>query len=157
MPRTREGLTPKQRKFAKGYVKTGNATKAAKDAGYSPRTAYSIGSENLTKPEIVSFIDELAAEAETVKGLRIEDIAAMTLREARTADHAGARVRAQELLLKWKGAFVDRIEDVTRRENDVNALLSSIAKISPDAAQMLARDLGIAVQDDQAIDEVTEH
>ena len=140
-------LTPKQRKFAKGYVKTGNATKAAKDAGYSPKTAYSIGSENLSKPEIAQFIEELAADAETVKGLRIEDIAAMTLREAKSADHAGARVRAQELLLKWKGAFVERIEDITKRENDAIALISSLAKISPDAAAALRRDLGLPAPD----------
>lgn len=145
--RSRTNLTPKQRRFAKVYVKTGNATKSAKDAGYSAHTAYSIGHENLSKPEIAQFIEELAADAETVKGLRIEDIAAMTLREAKGADHAGARVRAQELLLKWKGAFVERIEDITKREGDANSLISALAKISPDAATALRRDLGIATPD----------
>jgi hypothetical protein len=139
-------LTPKQRKFAKRYVKTGNATKAAKDAGYSPRTAYSIGSENLTKPEIKAYMDSLAAEAEIVEGLTIPQIAAMTLNEAKNADHAGARVRAQELLLKWKGAFIDKIEDVTRRENDATALIARITALDPAAGAALERALGLDEQ-----------
>lgn len=52
-----EGLTYKQKMFVLEYVKTGNATHSAKKAGYSPDSAYSIGSENLTKPEIKAAID----------------------------------------------------------------------------------------------------
>lgn len=50
------GLTVKQRKFIDFYLESGNATEAAKRAGYSDKTAYSIGSENLTKPEIREVI-----------------------------------------------------------------------------------------------------
>lgn len=49
-------LTPKQAAFAQRYLATLNATQAAKDAGYSPRTARSIGAENLTKPHIQAAI-----------------------------------------------------------------------------------------------------
>lgn len=147
MAQTRDGLTPKQKRFAKQYVKTGNGAEAARRAGYPERSAKEIASENLTKPDIQQFVADLASDAEAVKALRIEDIAAMTLKEARTADHAGARVRAQELLLKWKGAFVERIEDITKREGDANSLISALAKISPDAANALRRDLGIASPD----------
>lgn len=146
MGKPRNGLTPKQRKFAKEFVKTGNGTEAARRAGYSKHTANEIASENLAKPSIQEFVASLAADAETVKALRVEDIAAMTLNEAQHADHAGARVRAQELLLKWKGAFIERIEDVTKRQEDAIGLISQLAKISPDAARMLARDLGLADQ-----------
>lgn len=58
------GLTPKQKAFAEEYVKCGNETEAAKKAGYSPKTAYSIGSENLKKPEIIAYIKELSAPGE---------------------------------------------------------------------------------------------
>lgn len=44
-------LTRKQRKFAEEYLVDCNATQAAIRAGYSPKTAYSIGEENLKKPE----------------------------------------------------------------------------------------------------------
>lgn len=45
-------LTEKQQRFVEAYIETGNATKAALMAGYSKKTAYSIGNENLKKPEI---------------------------------------------------------------------------------------------------------
>lgn len=51
-------LTKKQQLFILEYLKDFNATRAAKDAGYSPHTAYSIGYELLRKPEIIAIIDE---------------------------------------------------------------------------------------------------
>lgn len=51
-------LTPKQQKFADEYIKTGNATQSAIEAGYSKKTAAVIGAENLIKPNIKSYIAE---------------------------------------------------------------------------------------------------
>ncbi|WP_433322328.1 terminase small subunit [Weissella tructae] len=51
------GLTPKQRKFADEYIKTGNATHSAISAGYSEKTAAVVGGENLRKPYIKKYID----------------------------------------------------------------------------------------------------
>ena len=50
-------LTNKQQKFADEYIRTGNATKSALEAGYSPKTAQRMGSENLSKPLIKSYIN----------------------------------------------------------------------------------------------------
>lgn len=55
-------LTDKQELFCREYLKDLNATQAAIRAEYSEKTAYSIGQENLTKPEIQSRIAELNAE-----------------------------------------------------------------------------------------------
>jgi phage terminase small subunit len=55
-------LTEKQELFCQAYLIDFNATKAAKEAGYSSDTAYSIGWENLKKPEIQARISELRAE-----------------------------------------------------------------------------------------------
>lgn len=52
-------LTDKQELFCQRYLIDFNATKAAKEAGYSEDTAYSIGWENLRKPEIQFRIDQL--------------------------------------------------------------------------------------------------
>lgn len=52
-------LTAKQEAFCFEYVNSFNATEAAKASGYSEKTAYSIGSENLRKPEIQKKIGEL--------------------------------------------------------------------------------------------------
>lgn len=50
------GLTPKQQRFVDEYLVDLNATQAAIRAGYSAKTAHSVGAENLTKPEIASAI-----------------------------------------------------------------------------------------------------
>ena len=51
-------LTPKQKKFADEYIKSGNATQSAIEAGYSKKTAAVIAAENLIKPNIKSYIAE---------------------------------------------------------------------------------------------------
>lgn len=55
-------LTEKQELFCQAYMVDFNATKAAKEAGYSEDTAYAIGWENLRKPEIQARIAQLRAE-----------------------------------------------------------------------------------------------
>jgi phage terminase small subunit len=56
-------LTKKQQKFIEEYFVCGmNATQAAINAGYSEKTARSIGHENLTKPDIKAEIDRIFQE-----------------------------------------------------------------------------------------------
>lgn len=50
-------LTNKQKVFIDEYLKTWNASEAARRAGYSKKTAYSQGWENLRKPEIKAAIE----------------------------------------------------------------------------------------------------
>ena len=50
-------MTPKQQAFVEHYLVDKNATQAAIRAGYSLKTAASIGEENLRKPEIREAID----------------------------------------------------------------------------------------------------
>jgi len=63
-------LSKKQRIFIDEYLKCWNATQAALSAGYSARSAGSIGGENLKKPEIEAEIqrrlDESAMSADEV-------------------------------------------------------------------------------------------
>lgn len=55
-------LTGKQRRFVDEYLKCFNATQAALRAGYSEKTAYSIGHENLNKPEIKAELSRIYRE-----------------------------------------------------------------------------------------------
>lgn len=57
-------LTIKQKKFADEYIKTGNATQSAINAGYSKKSAQQMGAENLSKPVIKSYIDKKLSELE---------------------------------------------------------------------------------------------
>jgi phage terminase small subunit len=49
-------MNDRQKEFVKQYLVDLNATQAAIRAGYSAKTAYSIGQENLKKPEIANAI-----------------------------------------------------------------------------------------------------
>lgn len=57
-------LTARQKRFCDEYLVDLNATQAAIRAGYSKKTAYSIGVENLKKPEIKKYIEQRMAEKE---------------------------------------------------------------------------------------------
>ena len=58
-------MTDKQKRFCEEYLIDCNATQAAIRAGYSTKTAYSIGVENLKKPEIKNYIDEKMKELQS--------------------------------------------------------------------------------------------
>lgn len=59
-----EKLTPKQKRFCEEYLKSGNATDAAKKAGYKEKAAHSVGAENLRKPAISAYIKRRMGEQE---------------------------------------------------------------------------------------------
>lgn len=67
-------MTPKQKKFCDEYIKSGNAKQSAIKAGYSPKTAYSIGNENLNKPELKAYIDERLKELSNHKILSAAEV-----------------------------------------------------------------------------------
>lgn len=67
-------LTLKQQKFADEFLISGNATKAAINAGYSRKTAGSMGGENLKKPEIISYIEKRRKEIESAKVAKQKEI-----------------------------------------------------------------------------------
>ena len=51
-------LTKKQKKFCDEYMKTGNATQSAINAGYSEYTAYSSRNRMLKNVEVISYLKE---------------------------------------------------------------------------------------------------
>jgi phage terminase small subunit len=55
-------LNARQKAFADYYIECGNATKAAEKAGYSSKTAYSIGQRLLKNVEVSGHIAERMAE-----------------------------------------------------------------------------------------------
>lgn len=67
-------LTLKQKRFADEYIISANATAAAIKAGYSKKTARSIGQENLTKPDIKAYIDERLKKLESEKIATQEEV-----------------------------------------------------------------------------------
>lgn len=67
-------LTLKQRRFIDAYIETGNATEAARRAGYREKAAYAIGAENLRKPQIQNAIQERLDKMEAAKTATPEEV-----------------------------------------------------------------------------------
>lgn len=63
------GLSEKQEKFCREYIWDFNASRAAKEAGYSEDTAPAMGWENLQKPEIKARIKELQGNTAELAGV----------------------------------------------------------------------------------------
>ena len=79
-------LTPKQKAFADEYIKNGgNASDAARKAGYSEKTAYSMGQQNLKKLNVSSYIAAKQSLIEKQKGTDIMSLAEIQQRRSMIA------------------------------------------------------------------------
>lgn len=109
-------LSAKQKRFVAEYLIDLNATQAAIRAGYSRRTAKSIGSENLTKPDVAAAIAAAQGKVSEALELTAEKVL-RDLEEVRTKAVTGGQfapaVRAIELQGKHLGMFVERSENKT--------------------------------------------
>lgn len=100
-------MTPKQTRFIDEYLQDFNATRAAIRAGYSEKTAYAIGWENLRKPEIAAEIDRRVEAMAMGRHERLLTMAEIARNEfVKTGD----RLRAIENLGKLSGDYVDKHE-----------------------------------------------
>nr|DAO84002.1 MAG TPA: Terminase small subunit [Caudoviricetes sp.] len=117
-------LTPKQRAFADYYIEIGNATEAARRAGYKGKNLNRIASENLSKLDIKQYIDERLAKIEDERIAKGEEVLQYLTRVMRgeEKDQFGLdaslqdRTKAAELLGKRYRLFVDK----TEQKVDVN-------------------------------------
>lgn len=65
----KDELTPKQRIFCEEYLIDWNGTRAAIAAGYSKKTAQAIAAENLTKPLICDYLEEIQKDLKKLAGV----------------------------------------------------------------------------------------
>ena len=119
-------MTIKQARFVDYYIQTGNASEAARRAGYSPKTSYSIGEENLRKPEIRQAVERRLKELEShriaetkevlehltsvLRGEQTEEIVTPTGKKISTAVREMDKLRAAEYLLRVNGAFKEKLD-----------------------------------------------
>ena len=107
-----EKLTLKQKKFCEFYVGSGNASEAARLAGYSAKSAYAIGEQNLRKYEVVEYINSLT------KAMSDERIATATERQrfwtaimrGQLPEVESLQLKASEILAKAQGDFIQKVE-----------------------------------------------
>lgn len=127
-------LTNRQKAFADYYIELGNATEAARRAGYKGKNVNKIASENLAKLDIKHYIDERMALIESERIAKAEEVLQYLTRvlrgeeteqvvviestgdfmsEARLIDKelsAKDKLKAAELLGKRYRLFVDKVE-----------------------------------------------
>lgn len=113
-------LTLKQQKFCEEYAASGNATQSAIAAGYSPKTAYSIGEENLRKPDIIAEIKRLSQRATKARIMKIEARKERLSEIAWNSVDENAVIRSIEALNKMDGLYIQKHEvQVTRSLADI--------------------------------------
>ena len=113
-------LTQKQQAFIECY--TGNATEAAKLAGYSEATAYSSGQRLLKQPQIAEAIRAREQERQAPNiADREQRFAFWTSVRRDTNESTRDRLRASELLAKAQGDFLIKIAEENEAHIDLTA------------------------------------
>lgn len=110
-------LTEKQKRFVDYYIETGNASEAARRAGYSEKTAGWIGQENLQKPTIKAAIDARLKELEDKRIAKADEVMQFltsTLRgevkEERVVVEGTGDGRSDARIIKVQVSARDRLE-----------------------------------------------
>jgi len=137
-------LTAKQESFVAEYLIDLNATQAAIRAGYSEKTAYSIGQENLTKPEIAAAV--AAAQAERSERTEVtQDYVLTAIRDTIEQYRGGgegsnpnAVLKGAELLGRHLAMFTDKaVVDLNHGVQDLDEIV--------ERAKQAAKRLGITL------------
>jgi len=115
-------LRNKQRMFIEAYLQSWNATQAAIKAGYSEKTAYSIGHENLSKPEIAKEIKRRIDES----AMTTDEVLARLAKQARASmeDFVSVIVGANLPQIDWEAAqeagALDSLKKITIEEGKIS-------------------------------------
>lgn len=125
-------LSNKQRVFIEAYLESWNATQAAIEAGYSPKSARVIGHENLTKPDIAVEIQRRIAE----RTMTADEVLVRLAEQARAEYSAyltpDGTVDFARLIADGKGHLVKGIKETAQGRNiefhDAQAALVQIGK-----------------------------
>ena len=103
-------LKEKQEKFCQNYILHKNATRAAKDAGYSEISAHNTGSRLLQDPLVQERLEELAINMTT----SIDDVDEIEKQYdvARVQGQTTSALKALELLSRIRGNNID-VDEIT--------------------------------------------
>lgn len=101
-------LTLKQERFVDAYILTGNGTEAARQAGYSEKTARVIAQENLLKPAVAAAIEAKQAEYRAELQIAKEDVIAGILKAidmAREQQNPAVMIQGCTAIARMLGFF----------------------------------------------------
>lgn len=115
-------LTAKQQRFVEEYLVDLNATQAAIRAGYSADTARQTASENLSKPDIASAIEEAQAR----RSMRTNITQDQVVRELARIGFADIRK-----VVTWRNGAPTFNEDDAEDSGDVRISIANFVSLTP--------------------------
>ena len=140
-------LTPKQKRFVDEYLIDLNATKAAIRAGYSAKTAASIGEENLRKPEIQGALAERmkarSVRTEVTQDRVIAELAKIAFGDARDVmlwGPSGVKLLDSKTLTDDQAA---QVAEVAERVSEAGVSLKLKTHDKVGALKLLGEHLGM--------------
>ena len=104
-------MTHRQELFIQEYIKTGNATNSAIKAGYSERTAKSIGQRLLTFVDIKKKINELSQKIACNSIMTAKERQEYLTKLINAADvKVSDKLKALDILNKMTGEYIQKVE-----------------------------------------------
>lgn len=103
-------MNERQSLFVSEYLKTGNASESAIRAGYSKKTAYSIGQRLLKNVEIQKEIDRHRDKISQKAELTVSDIVKEIRALALDAESDSNRLKAYDMLMKHLGGYKNEVK-----------------------------------------------
>ena len=103
-------MNQRQSKFIIEYLKTGNATESAINAGYSKKTAYSTGQRMLKYVEIKKILSKHREQISKDAELTVSEVVKEIMKLAYHAKTETNKLRALEMLMKHLGGFIDIVK-----------------------------------------------
>lgn len=104
-------MTHRQELFIQEYIKTGNATNSAIKAGYSKKTARSIGQRLLTNVDIKKKINELSQKIACNSIMTAKERQEYLTKLINAADvKVSDKLKALDILNKMTGEYIQKVE-----------------------------------------------
>lgn len=115
------GLNPRQAIFCEEFIKDYNGTQAAIRAGYSEKTARQIATENLTKPAIQAYIQQIIKQEFDKRFItkealfnRLDNLSKGNMLDVCKWDENGIKIKSSKELEKDKTAAIKTLKIKTR-------------------------------------------
>lgn len=143
---TFKSLTLKQRKFAKRFVETGNATQAIIDAGYNAKdriNASRMASENLAKVEVRATIEESLIKAGLTSDFMTESL--QKIAKAGTSDRAlkkatpDVAIKALDMQAKLSNAYPEKAVTIEKKSVSYKIKGKSKDEVSAEVQLLMSR------------------
>ena len=121
-------LTERQRRFVEAYVRLGEGTKAAVEAGYSAKYAGTEAYRSLRNPIIKGEIERRLLEIAKEKGLTPEELKKFWASILNNdGEKTPERLKASELMARTHGMFKDQVV----REGDTINIFNILPSLPP--------------------------